>query len=145
MATAEEIKILSKEVNNLTGTIVAVSNTANINQTHFKAFIRAEREELSTSIDAAANKLDKSSKASFWLTLAIAFFACVEAGSIFYDVALSRSNQQTTDCVAIAESLFGETKHADLPKHEQNIALFLRQHTDDYTSAFAACGKIDKH
>jgi len=85
MATAEEVKKLSGEVNKLSETIMVVAEGSSKDQVFFKKFLQSERKELSRSIDEAASKLDKSSKASFWLTLAIAFFAFVEAGSIFYD------------------------------------------------------------
>tara|TARA_R110002073_G_scaffold335678_1_gene528451 strand:- start:411 stop:686 length:276 start_codon:yes stop_codon:yes gene_type:complete len=85
MATAEEVKKLSGEVRQLYQTIMGVAEVASKDQVNFKQFIQAERKELSASIGAAADKLEKSSKASFWLSVAIAFFACVEAFSIAYD------------------------------------------------------------
>jgi hypothetical protein len=85
MATAEEVKKLSGEVNKLSETIMVVAEASSEGQVIFKQFLSAQRKQLSNSIGDAADKLDKSSKASFWLSLAIAFFAFVEAGSIFYD------------------------------------------------------------
>lgn len=85
MATTDEIRKLSSEVNRLSETILQVADESSRDQVHFKKFLQAERKELSTSIEAAADKIDKSSKASFWLSAAIAFFAFVEAISIAYD------------------------------------------------------------
>ncbi len=144
MATAEEVKSLSGEVNKLSQTIMVVAEGASKDHVHLKKFLQVQREELSSSIDAAAEKLDKSSKASFWLTLAIAFFACVEAGSIFYDVMLSKNDKTGTDCIAVAATLFGEHSYKDLSEHEQNIATYLNERSAvrDYTTAFVSCGKI---
>jgi len=85
MATAEEVRILSQKVSELSETITGVAEAASKDQVLFKQFLRAERLELTNSTAAAADKLDKSSRASFWLSAAIALFAFVEAGSIFYD------------------------------------------------------------
>ncbi|MDT8383631.1 MAG: hypothetical protein RRB22_04380 [Gammaproteobacteria bacterium] len=88
METAEEVQVLSGRVGELSKAIMSVSEVASKDQVLFKKFLQAERKELTGSIGAATDKLDKSSKASLWLTSAIAFFAFVEAGSIFYDAFL---------------------------------------------------------
>jgi len=85
MEDDNELNKLSGEVKNLSDTIVGVADGASNNQVYFKKFLQVERKELSRSIEDAAATLDRSSKASFWLSIAIAFFAFVEAGSIFYD------------------------------------------------------------
>lgn len=145
MATAEEVRVLSKEVNNLSDTIVGVADATSKDQVIFKKFLKSEREELSSSIDAAAVKLDKSSKASLWLSSAIALFACVEASSIFYDVVFSKSNQKITDCVAIAKGLNGDIEKVSLTTHELEIGSYLIKNNlaHDYTTAFVACNKIN--
>ena len=143
MATAEEVKELSIKVSDLSQTIVNVGNTQASNLALFKEFLGKQREELSASISEAAEKLDKSSRVNSWLTAAIALFALVEAGSIFYDVTNSTSIAHT-DCVAVSETLFGKGIYSELPTHERHIARHLKEHAsvDKYAEAYLACRRI---
>jgi hypothetical protein len=143
MATAEEVKELSTKVSDPSQTIVNVGNTQAKNLALFKEFFEKQRKELSASISGAAEKLDKSSRVNSWLTAAIALFALVEAGSIFYGVTNSPDITHT-DCIAVSEALFGNGVFSELPTHEQRIASYLqgRASVDEYVEAHIACQRI---
>lgn len=144
MATAEEVKELSDKVSDLSQTIVNVGNTQAKNLALFKEFFGKQREELSASISNAAEKIDKSSRASVMLSAAIALFALVEAGSIFYDVVLSNSGAPITNCVTVAEAVSGDPQSVELSNHEIELAKYIRlkASVSEYAEAFVSCNRL---
>lgn len=98
--------------------------------------------------EEAINGLTEKWRQLMWLTFfaSIGLLFIAKATVIFYTSDLeSINNIAVANCVAIAETLHGKNQYDSLSKHEKHIVDYMHsnQLSEDYTTAFVACRKIN--